>query len=175
MPLRAHAHRLLERAHLRLELEVAVGEPEAALLHDADVAALDLEHVEVVQEPPPAVQAPAGLGDRGEPVAALQLLGAHHLAVEELEHERVVLGHRGDERRADAGLGGAARVVRLVLAVDREEARVLAGDADDVAAARRRHLVVRVRQAARERLDRGRAAQLRHRLQDVFERHGAIL
>jgi len=33
------------------------------------------------------VEATTGLGDRGEPVASLQLLGAHHLAVEELEHD----------------------------------------------------------------------------------------
>ena len=70
-----------------------------------------------------------------EPVAAPQLLGVHHLAVEELEHERVVLGQRGDDGRADAGLRGGDRVVDLVLAVDREQARVLARDADDVAAA----------------------------------------
>ena len=158
-----------------LELEVAVREPEAALLDDADVAALDLEHVEVVEEALSAVEAPAGLGDGGEPVAALQLLRAQHFAVEELEDECVVLGHRGDERCADAGLGRAARVVRLVLAVDREQAGVLAGDPDDVAATRRRDLVVRVRQAARQRLDRRRVAQLRHRLQHVLERHRAIL
>ena len=121
------------------------------------------------------MQAPAGVGDPSDPVAALQLLRAHHLAVEEAEHERVMLGDGGDERRADAGLGGRERVVRLVLAVDREEARVLAGDADDVAAARRRDLVVRVREAAGERLDLGRAVQLRDRFQDVFERHRSII
>ena len=33
----------------------------------------------------------------------------------------------------------------------------------------------RVRTAARERLDLGRAVQFRHGLQDVFKRHDAIL
>ena len=61
--------------------------------------------------------------------------------------------------------------MRLVLAVDREEPGVLARDADDEAAVRRRDLVVRVREAAGERLDLGRAVQLRDGLEDVFERH----
>ncbi len=121
------------------------------------------------------MQAPARVGDARDPVAALQLLAAHHLALEEAEHERVLVGDGGDERRADPGLGGRERVVRLVLAVDREEAGVLAGDADDVAAARRRDLVVRIREAAGERLDLGRAVQLRNGVQDVFDRHAAIL
>jgi len=99
----------------------------------------------------------------------------HHLAVEELEHECVVHRHSGDERRAHAGLRRTTRVVRLVLAVDGEQAGVLAGDADDVAASRRRHLVVRVRQPARERLDLGCAVQFRDGRQYVFKRHGAIL
>ena len=100
------------------------------------------------------------------------MFGVHHLAVEEPEHERVVLRQSGDERSADTGLRGGDRVVRLVLAVDREQARVLARDPDDVAAVGRDDLVVRVREAARERLDVPLAAQLRHRLQDVLEGHG---
>ena len=143
--------------------------------HDLEIARLDREHVEVLQEAAAGVQAPARLRNRGEAVAAPQLLGVHHLALEEAEHERVVLWQRGDERRADAGLGRRDRVVQLVLAVDREEARVLARDADDVAPGGARHLVVRVRQAARERLDRGRVAQLRHRVEDRLDGHRAIL
>ena len=86
-----------------------------------------------MQEAATAVQAAARLRDRAEPVAAAQLLRVHHLALEEAEDERVVLGKGGDERGADAGLGRGDRVVHLVLAVDREQARVLARDADDVA------------------------------------------
>ena len=112
------------------------------------------------QEAARAVQPPARVGDEREPVAAPQLLRAQHLAVEELEDEGVVLGNGGDERRSDAGLCGGERVVRLVLAVDREQAGVLARDADDVAARGRRDLVVRVREAAGERLDLRRAVQL---------------
>ena len=91
-------------------------------------------------------------------------------AFEELQDEGVVLGERRHDARADARLGGRDRVVDLVLAVDRKEARVLAGDPDDVGPGRRRDLVVRVREAARERLGRA-AAQLRNGLQDVLERH----
>ena len=59
--------------------------------------------------------------------------------------------------------------------VDREEARVLARDADDVAAARRRDPVVRVRQAAGERLHLALALQFGHEREDVVESHRAIL
>ena len=38
----ADGHGRLDRAHLRLELEVAVGEPEAPLLDDPQVARLDV-------------------------------------------------------------------------------------------------------------------------------------
>ena len=165
------AHGVFEGAHLRLEVEIAVRQAETALLDDADVAPLDLEHVEVVAEPARAVEAPARVGDRREPVAPPELLRAHHLAREELQDERVVLGERGDDRGADSGFGRGDRVVRLVLPVDRKEARVLARDADDVAAGGRRDLVVRVREAG-ERLDLRRAVQLGHRLQHVVQCHG---
>ena len=121
------------------------------------------------------MEAAAGRRDRLEPVAAPELVRVHHLAVEEPEDERIVLRQNRDDRCADTGLGGGDRVVRLVLAVDREQPRVPARDPDDVAALRGRDLVVRVREAARERLDVPLAAQLRHRLQDVLEGHRAIL
>ena len=117
------------------------------------------------------MQPPACGRDRLEPVAAPQLLGVHHLAFEELEHERVVLGQRGDDGRADARLRRRDRVVDLVLAVDREEARVLAGDADDVARRRRRRPGSSCSSARRQRLDRALALQLRHEGEDVVERH----
>jgi len=123
-----------------------------------------------VAEAAAAVQTPARTRDRLEAVAAAERLRIHHLAVEELEHERVVLRQRRHDGRPDAALRRRDRVVHLVLAVDREQAGVLAGDAHDVGAARRRHLVVRVREPARERLDLA-AAKLRHRLEDVLEGH----
>ena len=123
-----------------------------------------------------AVQPPARRRDELEPVAAAQLLRVHHLAFEELEHERVVLGQRGDDGRADAGLRCGDRVVDLVRAVDREQARVLAGDADDVGAARRRDdLVVRVREAAGERLDLRSPCSSGTSVEDVVERHAPSL
>ncbi len=132
------------------------GQPEPALPHDLDVAALNVEHVEVGAEAARPVQPAAGVGDERQPVAPAQILGAQHVAVDELEDERVVLRQRRDEPRPDAGLGRRDRVVHLVRAVDREQAGVLAGDADDVRVSpARRHLVVRVRQPARERLDGG--------------------
>ena len=117
----AHAHRLLELPHRRLEFGIAVGEAEAVLVDDADIAALDVEHVEVVQEPAAAVEAAAGRRDRLEPVAAPELVRVHHFAVEEREDERIVLRQDRDHRCADTGLGCGDRVVSLVLAVDREQ------------------------------------------------------
>ena len=70
----ADGHGRLDRAHLRLELEVALGQPEAALLDELQVARLDLEHVEVVAEAAGAVEPPAGGGDLVELVAAAQVL-----------------------------------------------------------------------------------------------------
>ena len=121
------------------------------------------------------MEAAAGRRDRLEPVAPPELVRVHHLAVEEPEDERIVLRQKRDDRCADTRLGGGDRVVRLVLAVDREQPRVPARDPDDVAALGGGDLVVRVREAARERLDVPLAAQLRHRLQDVLQGHRPIL
>ena len=81
-----------------------------------------------------------------------------------------MLRDRGHERRADAGLGGRDRVVALVVAVDGEEAGVLAGDADYEGPVAVHDLVVRVRETAGERLGHA-AAQLVHRREHVLERH----
>ena len=59
----ADAHRLLDLAHLGLELGVPLGQPEPAVLDQPQVTLLDPEHVEVVAEAAGAVQAPAGGGD----------------------------------------------------------------------------------------------------------------
>src|SRR5581483_3525258 len=113
--LRVRAHRALDLADLRLEVLVARRKPKAAFAHDLEVAALDLEHVEVAEEAAPRVQPPACSRDRAETVAAAELLRVYHLALEEADDERVVLAERGDERRSDARLGGRDRVVHLVL------------------------------------------------------------
>jgi hypothetical protein len=70
---------------------------------------------------------------------------------------------------------GASCVVHLVRVVDGEQAGVLAGDAHHEGAGRRRHLVVRVRQAAGERLDAHGVVQFRNRLEHRVERHVPIL
>ncbi len=79
-------------------------------------------------------QAPATIV---EAVAAAQVLGALGGALDELEHEQRVLGQVVDDLRADAGLGRRDRVSVLVLAVDREQARVLGRHPHDVGARRR--------------------------------------
>jgi len=80
----------------------------------------------------PACSRRQAFGGEADPVATAEELRAQHLALEELEHERVVLRHSGNERCADAALPRRRRVLcGLVLAVDREETRVLARDADD--------------------------------------------
>ena len=84
------------------ELEVALGQAQAALLHDLDVALLRAEHVEVVAEAPARVQLAARLGDLAQAVAAAQVLGAHRRALDEVEHERAELGQVGDDAGADA-------------------------------------------------------------------------
>ena len=128
----ADGHGRLDRAHLRLELEVALGQAEAALLNDLQIARLDPEHVEVVAKAPGAVELPAGGGDLVQPVSAAEVLGALRLPDDELEDEHVLLREVSRHGGADAGVGGRHGVQVLVLAVDREQAGVLGGDADDV-------------------------------------------
>ena len=102
----ANGHCRLDRAHLRLELHVALGQPEAALLDELEVARLDLEHVEVVAEAPRAVEAPAGGGDLVQLVAAAESLGALRLPDDELEDEHILLGEIRGHGRPDAGVRG---------------------------------------------------------------------
>ena len=121
------------------------------------------------------MEAPACRRNRLEPVAAPQLLGIHHLAVEELEDKGVVLRQHRDHGGTDTRLRGGNRIVNLVLPVDREEPGILAGDPHDVPASKGRDLVVRVGQTARKRLDLSLAAELGHLLQDVRQGHRPIL
>ena len=102
------------------------------MLDDLQIARLDPEHVEVVAEAPGAVEPAAGGGDLVQLVAAAKILGALRLPGDEPEDEHVLLGKVGSDRGADAGVRGCDRVQVLVLAVDREQARVLGGDPDDV-------------------------------------------
>jgi hypothetical protein len=151
-----------------LPVEIAVGQPEAALLHDAQVPLLDAEHVEVVAEAPRTVKLAARGGDPVEPVAAAEVLRALHPPLDETEHEHAPLREVGDDGRAHSNLRRGDRVLVLVLTVDREQARVLGRDSDDVRPSLGLDLVVRVRQAARELGDRLRAGQLGHELDDLL-------
>ena len=141
------------------------------LVDDAQVARLDLEHVEVVAEAARAMQAPAGAGHLLQQRASLaQRPRAEGLALEPLHHHRVVLGQVGDDGGADADLGRAHRVLVLVVAVDREQAAVVAPPPHDVAPGRGHDLVVGVGEAARERAHRALAgAQLRDLVHDLLE------
>ncbi len=65
---------------------------EAALLHDAEVAALDLEHVEVVEERTRSVKTPTGARDERDHLAAVaKVVGGQRAPLEEPDHECVVL------------------------------------------------------------------------------------
>ena len=68
----ARAQGVAIAADLRRELQVALGQPEAAGLDDLEVARLGLEHVEVVAEGARPVQAAAGRRDHAELVAGAQ-------------------------------------------------------------------------------------------------------
>ncbi len=130
------------------ELEVALGQPQAALLHDPDVALLHAEHVEVVAERPAGVQLAACLRHLGRRSPRRRSSALIVDALDEVEHERAELGQVGDDARADAGLGGRQRVLVLVVAVDREQPGVLGRHAHHVAAPADDDLVVRVREPA---------------------------
>ena len=159
-----HPHGGLELADPGLELLVAVGQAEVAPADDLEVGRLDLEHVEVLQEPPAAVETPARRGDRSDVIARAQLLRVHDFAVEVTEDEGVLLRESGDERCADPG----SRRPRSCCA-PRSPCRRRAGSCPCRRSGRRsnpaRDLVVGVGEPAHERLDRlrGRAARERQR------------
>jgi hypothetical protein len=154
---------------VRLVVEVAVWQAEPALLDEAEVALLDQEHVEVVTEPARSVQLPAGRGHPVEPVPAAQVLRRLCLALDELEDEDGAVREIRDHPGADSRVRRRDRVVVLVLPVDREEARVFRGHADDVRPAVGLDLVVRVREAAGELGHGVRALQLGYELEDFFD------
>ena len=167
----AYGQRLADRGGLRGELVVAVGQPEAALAHETPVARLDLEHVEVAETAAPAVQAPARVGDPVEAVATPQVLGALCRALDELEHQDRALGQVVDDGSAHPDLGGGDRRVMLVLAVDREQARVLGRDAHDVRAPADIDLVVRVGEPAGSVGDAALGARERgNQIEDLVDR-----
>ena len=116
-----------------------------------------------------AVQPPARGGDPVELVAALEVLGALRLPLDELEHEHELLGEVGDHGRPDAGVGGRDRVQVLVLAVDREQAGVLGRHADHEGADGGLDLVVRVGEPAGELGHVGRRRRARAPGQDALE------
>ena len=102
----ADGHGLLDCPHLRLELEVAFRESKAPLLHDPQVASLDVEHVEVIAKPSRAMELPAGCGSEIELVAAPEVLGGLRRTLDELEHEHRLLGQVGDHGSSHSGFGG---------------------------------------------------------------------
>ena len=78
------------------------------------------------------MQPAAGGGNLVQLVAAAKVLGALRLPDDELEDEHVLLREVGRHGSPDAGVRGRHGVQVLVLAVDREQAGVLGGNADDV-------------------------------------------
>ena len=131
---------------------------------------LDPEHVEVVAERRRRVQLPAGRGHHLQLVAAAQVVGALRLALDELEHEQRVLRHVVDHLRADARLGRRDAVQVLVLAVDREQPRVLRRDAHHVRAVAGDDLVVGIREPARELGHGALAGQRRNHVEQLSKR-----
>jgi hypothetical protein len=167
----AQRERLADRADLRCELVIAGRQAEAALADEPPVARLDLEHVEVAEAATPRVQPAARVCDPVEAIAPAQVLGALRLPLDELEHEDRALGEVVDDVRADTRLGRADRGVVLVLAVDGEQARVLARHPHDVRAAADIDPVVRVREAARQRSDAALPARERgDQVEDLVDR-----
>jgi hypothetical protein len=169
----AHGHRLPDSPHVRPVVEVALGKPEAALLHQLEVARLDLEHVEVVAEAPCSVELAAGRCDPAQLVAAPQVLGCLRLSLDELEDEDAAFREVSDDVGADPGLGRGDRVVVLVFPVDGEETRVLGGDPNDICLPVRLDLVVRVREPARELGDGVGTRKLGDELKNLFDLRGA--
>ena len=152
--LSAGRQRLLGRAELRRQVVVSGWDREATGPGRRQVAPLDVEHVEVVAEPPARVQAAARLGD------AAQVAGRGHVprlqgpALEVADDQQAVLGAVLHDRRPGPGRGRGHRVAVLAVPVDRQQLAAVGGDPRDEGAGRRGHLVVAVGQAAGQLADR---------------------
>src|SRR4051812_12929366 len=100
-PRRVHRQRPADVLRLVGELLVALGEPEPVLVGDGEVARLDLEHVEVVDEPRSVMELPAGGRDPGEVPAGAEVLVGEGVALDEPDDEQTRLLDVLDDRGAD--------------------------------------------------------------------------
>ena len=104
-----------------------------------------------------------------ERAAAAQVLRGLGHSLDELEHQQRPLRHVVDHLRPDTCVGRGNRVQVLVLAVDREHPGILGRDTHDVGALGGIHLVVGVRQPARELGDGAAIAERGHQLEQLLD------
>jgi hypothetical protein len=123
------------------------------LLHDGEVARLDLEHVEVADEARTLVELAAGRRHPGEVAAVAEVVVGEGVPFDEADHEEPRVGDVLEHRGAHPRLCRCHGVEVLGLAVDREQLAALLPDAYDDRAFGRGHLEVHVGEAPGKLLD----------------------
>ncbi len=150
----------------RLCLRVFLRERDAEVQRRCGVRLDHAEGVEAARDRPPAVEAP-------QQCRRLLDGDAPDLAFDETRDEASLRLDERDHLRRDSELRRGERGVVLDVAVDPEQLRVLAADAQDEQLARRRHLEVPVRDPAAEHLDRLDTARP-HALGELQRAHARI-
>ena len=137
----------------RVRLPVLVGDLPAARERRLAVRLDDAEGVERAGNRRAVVERAKRRGDAAQELRRAHRLEQRDLAFDEARDEPALGLDEGDHLGADAELGRPLRRRELDRAVDAEQARVLAGDAEDVDLAVDLDLEVVVRDPAAERLD----------------------
>ena len=158
VPSARSGERLLGGAELRQQVVVPGRDPEAVGPGHRQVPPLDVEHVEVVDEPPAGVQAAARLRDARDVAGVGHVRRAERPALEVADHQHAVLGAVLDDRRPGACGRRDHRVLVLAVTVDGEQLTAAGRQARDEGAVGRDHLVVAVGQPAGQLADRTRPA-----------------
>jgi hypothetical protein len=142
----------------RSEVEVVGRQAEAPVADEPQIAGLDLEHVEVVDEPVARVEPAARLGHPFHHPGEGEVVIAECAPLDVADHQGRVLGQVLDDGCADTGHRRDHGVPVFVVPVDGECARPGARDAHDVGLVAHAHLEVPVGEPTGELLDLHRAA-----------------
>ena len=122
-------------------------------LHDVEIGALHLEHVEVTDESLPRVQLPARRGHPREMPAVTQVVVGEGVALQEPDHQEERVLVELENRSADPRVRGRPGVEVLGLSIDGQQLAARLRDPHDHGAFRGGHLEVDVGQPTRELLD----------------------
>jgi hypothetical protein len=147
------ASRSFDRIGDVLRPDVVVGHGNAVVARCLRELLDDAEGIEPAGDRGAVVDAPERLGDAGDGLRPAHLLDRDRTSLDEAGDQVALRLDEGCDLRADAGRSGRDRSLVLVGAIDSEELRVRAADAQDERLPVDDDLEVVVRDPAAERLD----------------------